>query len=534
MNKLGAVRASHRELLIVGGLFLLVASCLYGPHVVEGGFTIDDWGHAASARYFRDEIFASYWAFTGHRPILAIYVPFTYIVFGSHEWIHLAWSILLAVAMSTALFALLRRLAIPALHASLIALLVLLFPWSDSIRFWGTAGHISLVIALGISGIVVALRGFEDRAGGRITREKALHACAVVLYAASVLTYEIAGIALLFAGALYLTRAPWPVVRVRWAIDAAVVTACLAWTAIKGDRVQSSLQEMLEHAKQLADGSITLLAQATVPFATVNRWVAAAILAAIVLVATIVWGLRPSNADVDSTLRRWLIAFWTGVVVAALGWVLYIPANPYYQNISPGVGNRTNGLAAIGVVIVIYSAIALLATLLTQRARRVSQMAAFLTVAFAVPLVIGYGHDIRSDQRAWADADKESDRMLSSIKTALPNPPPGSTIYSFDYPGSQVLGIVIFAYQWDLNGAIKLTYDNPTLSGYPILEGTTMRCARKGVEPTGEGWGSLYGAPYGKAFFVDATRVRARRIDSRAACQKSLDHFKPGPAVKSL
>jgi len=533
MNNVSMSRASRRELLLVSGLLMAVGCLIYVPHVIDGGFTIDDWGHAAAGQYFRDGIFETYWQVTPNRPVLVVYVPLTFMLFGPHASVHLAWALFLAVLMSIALYALLRRLSMQSRHAATIALLLLLFPWSDAARFWATASHINLGITFGIAGLILALRGFDELAAGRIGRERILHAGAVLLYALSVLTYEIAGITLLFAGALYLTRASWRVVRWRWALDSTVVAACLAWSATKADRVRPPLEQMLEHAEQLGNGAATIFARASMPFATLDRWVVVAVLATIAVSALIAWSLQRVGDDTKQVLQRWLITLGGGLFVAVAGWVLYIPADPYYQVDSPGVGNRTNVMAAIGVILVVYSALVLAATLLFRGKENRKSFATVLVTILAVLLAIGYARDTRRDQLAWANATDETDWMLASLEASLPEPPPESTVYTFNYPGSHAPGILIFSFSWDLNGAIKLVYDDPTLAGYPILEGARMRCDRRRVGPTEMGWAPAQSAAYGAAFFVDVARSRAERIDSRQQCLRAVDRFTPGPLIRA-
>src|SRR3712207_6355321 len=88
------------ELGLASALLLLLGAIVYGPHVVHGGFTIDDWGHAAGVQYPRDGILRDYWEVTSNRPVLVLYVPLTHLVFGEHPWVHHAWSVVLAVGMS--------------------------------------------------------------------------------------------------------------------------------------------------------------------------------------------------------------------------------------------------------------------------------------------------------------------------------------------------------------------------------------------------------------------------------------------------
>jgi len=523
-------RASAREIGLAAALLLLVGVVVYGPYVVDGGFTIDDWSHAAGAAYLGDDLLSHYWAATSNRPVLVGYVPLTHLVFGPNPWLHNAWSIVLAVAMATALYAVLRRVAIRPVHAGAIALLVLLFPWSDAARFWATASHINLSIAMGLAGILLALRGLDARAAGR--GGWALHAAALVLYALSVLTYEIAGLVLLFAGALYLTRLEWPVVRLRWAADIAVIVPCLAWNALRADRVGSSVAEMRDHADAIADGGATVLALAAMPFGSVGRQAILTGLVAVVVAAAVVRALMPAHDEARPVLGRWLTIVAAGLLVEVAGWILYVPADAYYNPASAGAGNRVNVMAAIGIVIAVYGAFVLLSTLLWRGLPHWRRLAVATSAALAIVIALGYADDVRKDRQVWVRASASADRALAAIEKALPDPPAGSTIYTFGYPGGEAPGITIFGYTWDLVGAIRLTYDDPSLAGYPMLGATQIDCGRDGLAPIGPGWTGAQLARYGSAYFVDVPSGRTKRIDSRRECLAARPYFVPGPPVR--
>lgn len=525
--------ASVKEIALVTGILALAGALIYGPHVVDGGFTIDDWSHAATAAHPPDNILQHYWTFTSNRPILVGYVPLTHWLFGPHPGLHNAWSIVLAVAMAVALYAVLRRVSLRPLQAWAIALLVLLFPWSDSTRFWATASHISLSIAVGLAGILLALRGLDARDSGHRRASFGFHAGAVILYAISVLTYEIAGVALLFAGALYLTHGSWSTIRLRWAVDVAVILPCLAWTVLRADRERPSLAAMIDHADAIADTGASIIASATVPFGNPNRQAVLVALGLLFVIAILVRLLRSQDDALRHSLNRWLAVGLSGLMIIAAGWVLYVPADPYYLPGQPGVGNRVNALAAVGIVIVIYAALALLMTLLTAK---LTQQRTSITIAastaLAMLLAVGYADRTRDDQRAWAYAATASDQVLDATTHLIEKPVPGGIIYTFGQAGSERPGITIFSYVWDLHGAIRLTYDDPTLAAYPILEGTAIDCGPDRVTPVGPGFTELQGTTYGSAYFVDVPTQHAQRIDSHQACEAAQTQFRPGPAFR--
>lgn len=528
-------RASRRELWTISLLLGVAAAFVYGPHIVDGGFTIDDWSNALAAQYpATGSVVQDFWNGANVRPGLALYIPATHFTLGARPELHIALAIALAVIMSAALFALLRRLTFAPVHAGAIALLVLLTPYASSTRFWAVAGHISLAIALAIVGIVLALRGLDERAAGRVRRGRALHASALLLYALSLLVYDIAALALLLAGTLYFTRASWPVVRLRWIADVVVVIGCVALTQLKLDRERYPLAEMVDHARAIADGGATVFARAAFPFGTLGRQTILVGLAVVVASAIVIRLLLPARDDARPVLGRWVATAGAGLMLAAVSWAQFVPAHSYYHPASLGVGNRVNGLAAIGVVVAVYAILALAAVLLFRGVPHWKRAASALTILLASGLLLGYAQDTREEQRAWARATDRADTVLTAIERTIPNPPEGSTIYTFGHPGGEAGGVSIFGYQWDLDGAVGLLYDTPNLNAYPMLEGVTMSCQEEGVGPVGDAWApELHGAPYGTAYFVDTASGTAKRIDSYDQCVAEQPNFIPGPAVRA-
>jgi hypothetical protein len=217
------------------------------------------------------------------------------------------------------------------------------------------------------------------------------------------------------------------------------------------------------------------------------------------------------------------------VLIAAAGWLLYIPADPYYQVDAPGVGNRTNVMAAIGVALAVYAVVVLAATLLFRGVPRWWRPATALAVALAAILAVGYARQARNDVRMWDHATAQSNAVLAAMQRALPDPPHGSTIYTFGHPGSVAPGVVVFAFSWDLVGAARLTYRDPTLAAYPVLEGSSLDCGTDDMGPAGPGSLPAFRARYGTAILVNVATATAQKIDSRAECRAAAPRFPPGP-----
>jgi hypothetical protein len=79
-------------------------------------------------------------------------------------------------------------------------------------------------------------------------------------------------------------------------------------------------------------------------------------------------------------------------------------------------------------------------------------------------------------------------------------------------------------------GAMKMTFQDPSLAAFPILPGTTWHCGSTSMYPQSPyGTGPGETAQYGNAFFVDVGRGAKERIDSKADCESAPGRFAPGP-----
>src|SRR5262249_57146047 len=100
-------------------------------------------------------------------------------------------------------------------------------------------------------------------------------------------------------------------------------------------------------------------------------------------------------------LGRWLAIAGAGVIFAVAAWAVYLPTSDHYSPTAVGTVNRVNAAAAIGVAILVYSIVVLLARMLARFAR-VPAWAAAAGVSSAV-LALGFGYVERSalDAGAW-------------------------------------------------------------------------------------------------------------------------------------
>lgn len=513
--------------LAVGALVLLGAAA-FGAHVVHGGFYFDDW--TIYEMYGTRGLSAVDFSF--ERPLTKLTLWLTQSAFGLDFELHLAYTLATAVLASVAFYFFLRALRIEPVHAGAIAALALIFPWADSTKFWSVLAPDNLAIALYFGGVVMAIRGLSRSGRAAV----AMHAIAVLMYVASILLYEIAGALVLVSVALYATQAPLRSCIPRWLADVGAGGGALLAVGLSTTRPIRSLLVQFDHARRIADEGLTILARAAFPFQGPGRAPILALLAAAAAAVVVARGL-PYEDPGGREIRRWLWVAAGAAAGTALGYGLIVPADPYwYYPLFPGTGNRINVLAAFGYVTLVYAlamATGLALFRLVRGARHVRYWATGFAVAVAGLIGVGYWMIVSDDRAAWRLAWAEQQRVLSSVREQLPDPPRGSTIYTFGHAGDSAPGVTIFGATWDLDSAVRLNLGRPSLHAYPILEGTRFECGRDRLYPVNgfRAMGEAHGSRYRRAFFVDVSREIAVRIDTRAECRIAARSFDPGPAV---
>jgi hypothetical protein len=510
------------EALAAGGLLALVAAACYGAFVAHGGFYSDDWSHVATY-HFADP--PRYWSSVsdfqevlGGRPLFALLLPIPQALFDGEPGRHLALAAALGAVTSLCFYVLLRTLEMAPVHAAAIAILALLFPWSDSIRLWPTGSVIGVAVCLFLIGLIVALRGFNHH--GRAAA--AMHGAADALYLLSILTYEAAALAALLAGLLYRGRGSPSSVARRWLADVVVVLGGLAYsysTTVSSRHVGSPV-ERLDDVGAFAKDSFLLLASSIMPFGSPGRAVQGVVLLlAAGAAAALLIRVRRSG---DPEVRFWIRWMAIGVVGVAAAYFMFLGSHLYPRD--PGIDNRINVFAGLAFVLLTYSLIAGVARLFIRSA----SVAAGLTLALA--LVIGVGYEVRlaDDQSDWRAAADRQQVVLDRIEGGLSPIPPGSTLLSFGFPSQTAPEVPIFDRSWDLQGALQLREGQADLRAFPIFEGVMVTCeGTRAVVDGGPGYGT-FEAPYGGLYFFEPG-LGGTRIASRLDCARALRRYRPGP-----
>ncbi len=526
-------RPRLREMVFVGLLLVVLAAAVFGAHIRKGSFYYDDWANAAIATYPPKPgfwgVFEVFWQRTGFRPFAVPYTVVRLEVLGLHQHAQIAWAVFLAVLMSLALYRAFTELRFERIHAGLIAGLVLVFPFSDSTRLWTMTATASLVIALYLVGLVLALRGLEETA--RRTRVL-YHAGAVACFMGAVSTYETVATVALASVVFYLLRTTWRRALKLFTVDAIAIGAVLVWelSQSKINMANSANGGAVSHARLIFNQGLQILTKSGLPFGAPSEALVLGLLGGALVLGGLLWWRLPRADSARPELARWLLVVIGGLAFAGVAWAVYIPANPYYSPLTEGLGNRVNVVAAIGLVTAAYGVAMLVGTLVVRGLRAPPRWSVAFGLVAALVLGVGYVRYVRTDESAWDLAARNEGIVLQTLRQQLPHPVADSTIFTFGHPNEVAPGVVVFASSWDLNGAVELLYHDPSLNAYPLRPGSAITCGPKLLYPIGEGYGPAFGKPYGLAYLVDIGGKRVVSPSNQTQCNAVAHTFVPGPS----
>ncbi len=518
-----------RELgLALPGLWL-IGLLIFFPHLLHGGLISDDWADAAGTLYPPEG--SGLWGalsfanglLSSCRPVQIVFIPLKYLIFGTHITYLIALSIFLALIVASLVYVVLRTLNAPWYHAWLIAALTTAYPWYDSTRLWESANAVSLAVAFAFAGLWVALIGLT-RGSWR------LHIGAWFLYLLSMLTYEITLPLIAAVGLLYTLRNGWRAAKYRWAADLVAVVIAGYWARAHTPRTVSSLTADFTHLQQIVEQGAELLARTMFPVGVQPHTSVVLIsLAGIFFIGAIVYLLRTHMpaTEVGWGLRSWLLLGGAGLIVASLGWAVFIPADPYYTPSIFGVSNRINGLAGFGLVLVAYAAFGVSGSVAAELTKRGRGVAIAITFMLSIMLGAAYVHVLERHSRLWRSAYSLELSGIAKLQATFPTLPHNTTIFTSSYPASETLGVPVFDNNWGLNGMVRLRYADSTLRAYPITEERGLECMASGM-----GVGRDEGIPsatYGTARLVDLQTGKHSIPLNRAECLADVSQYPPGP-----
>ncbi len=511
----------------VYGYVLLAGLAIFmcAPRILHGSDIMDDWAIRAEAHFTGfGGVLKDLLQQDARRPLAAIYFAALFSAIGGHIKLMLAVSSILQLVIATSLYALLRELRFGWLDSVAIAGLTLFFPNSDSTWLWPSASAYSLAVACVLLGCLANVRAVCN--GGRHVRR--LRVSGIALISAGILTNELVIPLALASGALYfMLTAPRRALR-SWSTDLLVLAIVIATftfrliPVIHGDDNHeiSSFSQMRYHAHVILSQSSTLLTHSLLPFGTPRNSTVLGMVGIIVALALVVTLSLKRKAASRRALVKWMTVATIGLLVIGLGYVMLVPANIYYVPLQPGLGNRINAVSAIGVALVLYAGIALAARLVFRELPHAPRLISGFIVLAVLLAGVGYARRVRADELAWRQSGEFESAILVDLRTHVPTPSPNTSLVTIDTPVETAPGVPVFDASWDLNGAVELMWNDPTLRAFPMTPGMGLECA------TGELRVNLPGSPaiWQAAYPVDVMDVAAKSVlvlRNQAACSAS-------------
>ncbi len=508
------------ELALAGLAAGTLGFLVFGPYIHAGGFIYDDWRNSATMHFHGfGGLLHLHLEIAPRRPLGSLYFAVVFGVLGSHEHWQLALAAGLHTVVGLLLFVLLRALDLDRVSAGAAAALTLLFPYSDSTWLWASAGQLELCVGCWLLGMIFALLGLRSEIHGW-----RWHGAALALYGSSILLYEETLLVVLLTGALYLLRAPSRVALRRWGADAVTSALCFLFFSsqlvkLGGGRdvhVALGVRATLHHMQTIADQGLTVAVGALVPFGSPERWAITAVVLVLIAGAGLVVR-RTGDAAIRRDLVRWLLVACAGALVAIAGWAMLSAADAYYSPEQAGVGNRVNLLAGIGLPVLAMGLLGLVSTLTFAAVPHERRWAgALLTLLITAVLAAAYLNRVETDRGVWVQARRTQSFVLARLRQAIPPPPAGSTVIARGFGLYSAPGVPVFAASWDLDGAVELLWQDPSLRAWPTPPGG-LTCGGAGMSVAGINVNPP--ASYGHTFLVDVRTRTASRIDSARQCR---------------
>lgn len=513
---------TRRELATVVGVGALVGLATYAWFVKNGGWYLDDWGLIFRMREAVEDgsplSAVTSMVDVNHRPGNAFVYPALYLVGGDGQVGYNAAGMVLATLAGLTLYAALRQAGIATWVAAAAGVAIIVFPVVDSSRLWMAAyvNTWALIVALG--GVAVALRGL--RRGSGFVRG---HAPALLLYAWATLTYElVVGLIAIFGVGYLLVagrdRAALRAVGVRVLADLAVVGALVGWMATRQTRgAESGVGHMLDRVDDFPRPAYDLLMSLSPAESTLRGPLGLALLigAGVGLIVLVRDGR-------GLLVRSWILVAVGGAVAAIAGWLLLLPADPYFIPRETGLGNRTSAIAAPGLVMLVIAVLALVGLGWSALVRLPAAAGAVVVAVLLLAVGSTMWATERDNQKVYGESWTEAQKVVAAVKRAVPEPRPDARFVTFRHPTMLLpADVSVFYYSWDLKDALQWSYDDETLDAFPAVRRGVCQ-ARGYVAAQSERT-----LRYGDLWFVDVATSGARRVTSRAACAEQLEALMP-------
>lgn len=508
-------------MLVPLGLLALTLA-VYLPYALKAGWYYDDWRLAANFQHAGTSWSAQFDECTATIPagrgVSCLYLVTEFHLLGDHRSIFALVSIGFLAAMAWMTYLILCRCRLGWTWAALIAVLLVVFPASDSTRLWAAASYGQYVIVLELAGVLVALRALRIRSGWA---RYVLHVISLALMLLAIFTYEIALPLVALNGFVY-----WAAFRNRDALRRGLVDFGLAIAfaffrlvveppgSEEGFVVHRTIGGNVSRAWTLIESAWTTWHQTFLP---------GALGTVLVLLLTAGAVLAARDKQTRRLLTPWAALLGAALVVALAATLVFQTANDLYR---PEIGSLFNRVVLPASIAYVCTFVALVG-MGYELVRRYS-LRRWLAVAAAAILVLASGwHQLRvssTHKEHWEASWSEQQKALPGYQKAVRGLPNRSRVIGFGAPNWEPEFIPIFAAPWDLKGALEYTTELTVDEASPMTAVEPSPCKPGGVIP--EGTATFpYEVPGKPLYFIDATEGAAIRVRSQADCRRAVTRW---------
>jgi hypothetical protein len=501
---------------LAAAVIVVLALLLYAPHIRELGWYYDDWALAAAMQDVHssspvDLYDGCHAEDTGGRPGACAFHAISYWLLGSGQSRYHAALVAMLVLSALLFFALLRRLRVPWPPALLAASLLVVFPGSDTVRFWPTANNLQWALCLLLAGVLLGIEALRRRS-------LPLHVASLLVLFLTLNTYDGMLPLVAISGGLYWLAIREPRALRRGLVDLVMAVVFLGYRLTlgtppdeEGQVVSRTLGELLSRELDILEGAWRTWRELFLPAGSLGI----TLLVATVAVAAGAWFARPVSRPV---LRAASLAALVGIGWAAIAVSAYLTTADLYIPQPDGLFNRTNLGASLGYVAIF---VALLVALYgVARALTGRTWAAAALPAVAVGALVVHQVDRTAEHRdAWVAAAQSQQIALNGFREAAKRVPPDARVMSFGHPIWEKDFIPVFAARWDLRGALDYETRIDSPDALPFFPGT--ECSPTGVTLQG-GQGTL---PYRSStplWFINGASAQALPIRSMRRCEETV------------
>jgi hypothetical protein len=230
---------------------------------------------------------------------------------------------------------------------------------------------------------------------------------------------------------------------------------------------------------------------------------------------------------VRKDVRRGLALVVVGGLGTAAGWVMIIPGYSGYSPLAPGLTNRINLVAALGLAALAAGVALMVAASVRAGLRERAPSLDAVATLLLVPVALGYFIRFHDDVPAYDRAGRDNRAVLARMRELVPTPAPGTNIFTFGEAGFTRPSLPIFAggFGQDQVWAARVEYGTFDVGAFPVLESMSFACESKTMalnqtEPPSA-------TPYGHALLVDLPSGRVIVPHNRADCIRATNALKP-------